>query len=163
MSCGKLDPKIRCAPSVLQKLDSETLDLCNSVLPAVTVDDPGLVVQFLNPDDLHAALALPGSPIPPGADPLFSMNAFRAWVIQSALQAPHVGPGNHVPSATLSTAFRHLTEEMANAIVYKSWHLIPWAHQIQQAGLTDRVALVLWLAGTGKGRADMFVPGQVFG
>jgi hypothetical protein len=128
-------------------------------LPWVKIDDPGLVVQILNMDDLHSALALPGSPVGQGADVAASSLAFREWLIARALA---VAPTSQVPTNSNSVAFHHLTERDANKIVYRKWHVIPWAASIINNAPPLVMPLVLWIAGTGRGRCDLFIAEQVF-
>ena len=147
----------------LPQIPSDTVVAVNKVAKELKEDVPGLVVQILDYNRLHTAMGLPSSPVPQGLTPEQSANAFRNWLIASSLLAPGITPAHQVPTGTTSTAFHHLTETEANAIVYGNWQNIPWAFAIQAAGLGGNVALVLWLSGAGRGKAHMFEAVQVFG
>ena len=157
-----LDSAIKCDEDLKVRLTPDTIVAANKVAKELKVDDPGLVVQILDYNRLHAAMGLASSPVPQGGTPEQSANAFRNWLIASSLLVPGITPAHHVPTGTSSTAFHHLTETEANSIVYRTWHVIPWAYEIQNVGLGS-IALVLWLTGAGRGTAHMFEAGQVFG
>jgi hypothetical protein len=148
--------------ALLSKLTSDSILLANTIASTLKRDDPGLICQILSPYDLHAALALAGSPIPQAQDQLASSDAFKQWIIQQALMSPGVNANNQEPPNTLSMAFHHLSEEQANDIVYQRWLCVPWVAQLQQHPQLS-MPLVLWFTGTGKGKAHMFEAKQVFG
>ena len=158
-----LDATIECDEDLKSRLTADTVVAVNKVAKELKEDVPGLVVQILDYNRLHTAMGLPSSPVPQGLTPEQSANAFRNWLIASSLLAPGITPAHQVPTGTTSTAFHHLTETEANAIVYGNWQNIPWAFAIQAAGLGGNVALVLWLSGAGRGKAHMFEAVQVFG
>lgn len=157
-----LDPGISCSDELRKLLRPETIRMANEIIVGLRADDPGLVVQILNADDLHLALALPGSPVVQGADAAESADAFRKWLIARALATPGVSPNSQIPPNSRSVAFHHLTERNANAIVYGGWQVIPWVAEIQNQAPPVEMPLVLWMAGTGRGKCDMFVADQVF-
>jgi hypothetical protein len=158
-SSVSLSSTLSCSEELKESMCEETIRMVNKTSLGVTDDDPGLVVQILNMDDLHTALALPGSPVGQGADPAASSIAFRAWLIVRALA---VAPASQCPPNSNSVAFHHLTERDANTIVYSKWQVIPWVASIINHAPPLAMPLVLWIAGTGKGRCDLFVAEQVF-
>jgi hypothetical protein len=157
-----LNSKIACNDDLRQILSRSSIELCNQILPTLKQNDPGLVVQILNKHDLHVALALPNSPVPQGGDETASEAAFRVWIVAQAFAAPGVGPNSQYPPQSNSLAFHHLTEGEANAIVYANWLVIPWVYEIKQQVPILEMPLVLWMAGTGRGRAEMIRAEQVF-
>lgn len=123
-------------------------------------DDPGILVQIVDEASLHTALGLPGSPIAQGATVLESLSNFRTWIVDQALASPGVNINNQEPPNTESMAFHHISDEQANHIVYRGWHHIPWAVELQNHP-EIQMPIVLWLTGTGKGKARMFQANQV--
>ena len=162
---GCLNSKISNLPRNLSHLLSEeTVESANTIIVCgLKSDHPGLIVQISNEDDLHTALRLPAAPVAQGADANASAVAFRGWLIARALATPGVTPNCQCPPQSQSTAFHHLSEKNGNVIVYGSWQVLAWAAQIQGHHPSLEMPLVLWMAGTGRGRCDMFVANQVFG
>jgi hypothetical protein len=156
------ESRITWAEDLRSKITSETQSLIDLILPSLKRDDPGLVIQIINAQDLHVALALPDSPVPPGIDQEASQIAFRDWIIAQAMTVPNVGINNQCPPNSHSLAFHHLSEREANAIVYTRWHVISWVAHVQQHIPALEMPLVLWMNGSGRGRAEMFQAGQVF-
>jgi hypothetical protein len=158
-----LHPNIRCDDDLKDILSQSSIELCSQILPTLHKDDPGIIVQIINKSHLHAALALPGTPIAQGANETASEDAFRAWIIAQALAAPGVGPNHQCPPNSVSLAFHHLTEREANSIAYSQWHIVPWVYNIQQQVPALEMPLVLWMTGSGRrGRAEMFKAAPVF-
>ena len=158
-SSVSLSSSVSCPDDLQESLHEETIRAVNAICPHLKAEDPGLVVQILNMDDLHSALGLPGSPVNQGADAAASSIAFRNWLIAGALS---VAPVSQSPPNSDSAAFHHLTEREANAIVYTRWHVISWVANIQNHAPPLVMPLVLWMAGSGKGKCDMFSAAQVF-
>ena len=68
--------------SLEARLTPDTIAVVNNMANGgMYNDDMGLVVQFTSADNLHAALARPGAPVAPRADPSASVAAFRVWLI----------------------------------------------------------------------------------
>ena len=63
-----LSSNITCDPMVLNLLKEETIPLFNDVAMELAEDDPAIFVQIIDQNNLHTALALPNSPIPPGVN-----------------------------------------------------------------------------------------------
>jgi hypothetical protein len=155
-------PRITWAEDLRSKITNETQSLIDLILPSLKRDYPGLVLQITNAQDLHVALALPDSPVPPGIDKEASQIAFRDWIIAQAMTVPKVRINNQCPPNSHSLAFHHLNERDAHAIVYRKWQVISWVDHIQQHIPALEMPLVLWMDGSGRGRADIFQAGQVF-
>jgi hypothetical protein len=124
------------------------------VVSSLRVDDPALIVEVTNLPHLHACLGLATSPIPPAANPIASFDAFRNWLANTALTVPGITPNNQKGRA----AWDHLSEQQAHDIIH-AWTVIPWAHSILQGNMNPPATL-LWVSGTGKGRAHMFRAGM---
>ena len=121
--------------------------------------DPGIVVQLLDLNSLHAALQLPHSPLPAGNDVNSSADSFRQWLIAQALASPGVTGANQVSPECV--AFHHLTPGMTNHIIYQKWLIVRWVVEIQTADIAP-FCLVLLLEGLGRGKCDITVAAQVF-
>ena len=102
-------------------LTPDPIVAANKVAKELNVDDPGLVVQILDNTSLHTAMGFATSPVPQGGNPEQSANVFRDWLIASSQFVQGITPAHHVPTTTRTTAFHHLTEPKANAIVYDRW------------------------------------------
>ena len=122
-------------------------------------DDPGLVVEIPCPADLHAAMGLLGSPLPPGANIEDSRIAFIDWLATRAVSVQDVSQNNRKGG----TAWANLTSSQALQIQYGQWLVVPWVASIQQAGFAAPPARVLYIEGIGPGRCTMCAAPQIFG
>jgi hypothetical protein len=66
--------------------------MANTIIKTLYDDDPGLLVQILDDQSLHAALNLPHSPVDPGVDVAASLTAFKKWLVDVAHAS--LGPGS---------------------------------------------------------------------
>lgn len=83
--------------------------------------DPGIIVEITSDADLHAALALHGSPVPQAGTIAESRAAFQQWIIG---HAQHVSQGCVVDIPSL--VLHHLSEGEAMRLVYRHWHTLIW-------------------------------------
>ena len=96
----------------------------NEEVPIEPRERVGLVVQLTDQDSLHAALALPGAPLKRGATPHASEAAYRAWLIQGALNVR--ADAQVPPNSDTSLAFHKLTFEERHAIECEQWKAKQW-------------------------------------
>src|SRR5690348_15502544 len=68
----------------ISNLNPETIAIVNRISESVKQDMPGIVVEIGNHNIVHQALALPGSPLPQGANPAASAALFEAWLQSGA-------------------------------------------------------------------------------
>ena len=59
----------------------EEIDVDVTTIEFLSVDDPAFVIHYASDAEIHAALAVAGSPVPQGANPAASAAAFRQWVV----------------------------------------------------------------------------------
>jgi hypothetical protein len=95
--------------------------MADAIIKTLYDDDPGLLIQTIDDESLHAALNLPYSPVDPGVDVAASLTAFKKWLIDVA----HASLGPEV-------AWRHLGPGLL------AWHNISkeHAHTISLSGVT---------------------------
>ncbi|KAH9144948.1 hypothetical protein AeRB84_011121 [Aphanomyces euteiches] len=155
-----LSRNITCDSSILSVLTQETIKLANLVVNEIGEDDLGLFVQINDLNNLHAALALPHSPVAQGADANASLEAFRNWLIDGART---VNAGCQVPeNLNVSLAFHHLTSEQAINIAYGQWLQHHWYIEIRNSGFQE-FATAFLMEGTGRRRATFSILPGLFG
>ncbi|KAL3679153.1 hypothetical protein R1sor_022109 [Riccia sorocarpa] len=123
----ELDSRLHLDDIIKTRLSQGEIGALNAILDDGSIwtkpDDPALIVMFIYPDDTHAALALPGSPVAQGPDPNASVVALRTWVIQQAALVPNFNPGiNQVGDLA---AFHYLTADEAGLMMTQFWLNIP--------------------------------------
>jgi hypothetical protein len=142
-------------------LHLDSIRAANDILPSLSEDDPGLIVQIPNISMLHVALGLAGSPVVPGVDAQASYDAFMSWLrAQAALE-----PGVTVANSISVSAWHHLSDKQATNIVGLQWHnpTLQWLMSIRGYAVPlGHVAEVIKVTGTGRGRAEMFLCEPVF-
>lgn len=131
-----------------------------------TTTEDGLIVwvQITNGQNLHAALALPNSPIPQGANVADSEAAFRAWIIAGAA---NVNPASQFPAnSPTSLMFHHLSVGDSFDICTGQWLNHAWYFEMlenrrgPEAARIGEFAMVFVISGTEQnGTAASLVPG----
>ncbi|KAH9102672.1 hypothetical protein LEN26_013235 [Aphanomyces euteiches] len=156
-----LSRNISCDASILSVLTQETIKLANLVVNEIDEDDCGLLVQIHDQNNLHAALALPNSPVIQGADANESLEAFRDWLIHGART---VNAGSQVPEdSAVSLAFHHLTGgEATKKLTNGQWIQLRWMIEIQDNGLQE-FATVFLLEGIGRRHPTITIVPNIFG
>ncbi|KAH9102675.1 hypothetical protein AeMF1_020784 [Aphanomyces euteiches] len=133
--------------------------MANLVVDEIDEDETGLVVQINDQSNLHAALALPSSPVVQGADANASLEAFRDWLIHGAR---NVNARSQVPeNSSVSLAFHHLTGPEAVDMTSGQWLKYQWCTEIRNNGLLE-FATVFWMDGTERRRATITIFQNIF-
>lgn len=173
-SPAALSECVYCGELVQERLLPATVALANAIIeditarakPHVSVDDggTGLIVQICDRGQLHAALALPGSPVQQGADASASTELFCEWLVRSALETSEVDQVTEIATAwtkreQVAVALHHLTLQDANAIVYTQWQRSEWVLAMRARGI-QQFALVLCVAS--GDRVTLYEPVHVF-
>ncbi|GAB9469125.1 hypothetical protein Gpo141_00006413 [Globisporangium polare] len=158
-----LTEHVYCGDSIRGRLLPEATTLVNSIVaditkrakPHISSDDgTGLIVQVCDREQLHAALALPGSPLEQGADASASTELFCDWLVGSALGTPKVDQVTEITMAgwtkqeQVVVGLHYLTLQDANAIVYMQWQKSEWVLAMRASGIRP-FALVLCIAASG--------------
>ncbi len=112
-------------------------------------EDPGICIEWSNDETLHACLALPGAPIPQGADPAASGRAIKDWVSNSVTTiASNARQGDSV--------FDHLTlgeyAQISNVLHNHGISLV-WGGALANAQITAGKMYMIALQGSGKNAA----------
>lgn len=149
---------ISLAQNFYKPMNPETITIANRISPTLHIEDPAVIVEIVDIELLHNALALPSSPIAQGANPQASELAFRYWTVNTALLVQGITQAsNHIGIY----GWHHLSQDQALAIVYQHWHVIPWTVDIRAANV-GLFARVLWMSGSGRGKAHLSIAPQVF-
>jgi hypothetical protein len=136
-------------------LSSATLHISNLVFKNLVPDDPALIVQLGSKASIHAALALPSSPIAPGHNQMASVTHFRNWIIACAHVDPRITPARRVQGPR-SLAWHHLTHDEHSALYFHRWTVPGWLDQIRAANYPEAVATVLIAVAEGRGSLNLF-------
>jgi hypothetical protein len=149
-----LSRNITCDSTIIDLLTPKTIELANIVVNEINEEDPGLFVQITNQNNLHAALALPSSPVSQGVNADDSLEAFREWLIERAV---HVNRRSQVPqNSDVSLAFHQLSLDDAVKITNREWMQQRWNVEIQDNGVGE-FAIVFLMARTGRHRATFTI------
>ncbi|KAL7478511.1 hypothetical protein ACHAW6_004272 [Cyclotella cf. meneghiniana] len=116
-------------------LRKELSDAVIVACKALRADDPGIFFMFSSdPDDIHAILGLPGSPVAPAANAASSVVALRNWIV-SLIPNPAVQLVT-MPAASLDQglSITNLSGQEFARILFSLSSLMPWGAATMMAG-----------------------------
>lgn len=165
--------RVHCEELIKERLLPEAVALANAIIEDITArakphvsddDGTGLIVQICDRNQLHAALALPDSPVQQGTDASASTELFCDWLVRSALETPEVDQVAEIAvawtkSERVVVGLHHLTLQDANAVVYTQWQRSEWVLAMRASGI-KQFALVLCIAS--GDRVTLYEPVHVF-
>ena len=135
--------------SLPKKIDVDVMSI-----KFLSVNDPAFLVDYASDDEIHAALAVTGSPVAQGTTATASASAFRQWVVNFFVAiSPHCRMPRQSPLTGFSDCcFQRLSNLEAIQIANVSIDHTAWMLQVlATAGARTGVAFQLFPSHGGGG------------
>lgn len=106
------------------------IDVDVTAIEFLSVDDPAFVIHYASDAEIHAALAVPGSPVALGGNPAASAASFRTWVVARFVaisgancRTPRAPPAGGNSDCCFQRMSNHEAITLGNtSFAYHIWH-----------------------------------------